>query len=139
VGVVIGLAVLVLLIYLSVLLSLAAPAYVMEGIGVFAALSCSRNLVRGAWLQSSACPRRHARISIIAKIAVAGVAGAATSFGQGGVPGPGFYIAIGLFTVTSRRSPRRSSQRHRAAVRRPAHPPRALRPPARHLGQRSGR
>ena len=62
VGVLIGLAVLVLLIYLSVLLSLAAPAYVMEGIGVFAALTRSRDLVRGAWLQVfGVAPRRHAR------------------------------------------------------------------------------
>ena len=102
VGVLIGLAVLVLLIYLSVLLSLAAPAYVMEGIGVFAALSRSRGLVRGAWLHVFGVVLvATLAISIIGGVigAVAGVAGAATSFGQGGVPGPGFYIAIGLFTV----------------------------------------
>ena len=42
---------LVLLVYVGVLLSLATAAYVMEDIGVIAALTRSRDLVRGAWLQ----------------------------------------------------------------------------------------
>jgi hypothetical protein len=48
-AVVIGLAAVVLAIYIGILLSFAAPAYVMEGGGVPAALSRSRALVRGAW------------------------------------------------------------------------------------------
>ena len=101
VGIVIGLAVLVFLIYLSVLLSFAAPAYVMEGIGVFAALSRSRSLVRGAWLQIfGVLLVSTLAITIIGGVigAIAGIAGAATS-ASASAPGPGFYIAIGLVTV----------------------------------------
>jgi hypothetical protein len=49
VAVVIGLAVLVVVIYLAVLLSMTPAAYVMEDIGVTAALGRSRTLVSGSW------------------------------------------------------------------------------------------
>ena len=85
-GVLIGLAVLVLLIYLSVLLSLATPAYVMEGIGVVAALTRSagsraRRLV--AHLRRC-CSSSGWRVSV-----VGGVLGASAgpSAGRGGLAG----------------------------------------------------
>ncbi len=102
VGIVIGLAVIVLLIYLSVLLSFATPAYVMEDIGVLAALSRSRDLVRGAWLQVfGVLLVATLAVTVIAGLltVIAGAAGSATSFTAGGVPGPGFSIALGLVSV----------------------------------------
>lgn len=48
-GVVVGLAVTALLIYVALLLTLAVPAYAMEDIGVVSALRRSAQLVRGQW------------------------------------------------------------------------------------------
>ena len=99
VGIVIGVAVLVFLIYLSVILSLATPAYVMEDIGVFAALTRSRDLVRGAWLQIFGVLLVATLIfGVIGGVlgGIAGLAGVATS---GGVPGLGFYLLIGIVSA----------------------------------------
>jgi hypothetical protein len=49
VGLVVTLVAVLIATWLAVLWSLAAPAYVLEDIGVIAALSRSRHLVRGAW------------------------------------------------------------------------------------------
>lgn len=49
VAVVVGLAVLVVVVYLAVLLSMTPAAYMMEDIGVTTALGRSRALVRGSW------------------------------------------------------------------------------------------
>lgn len=100
VGIVIGLAVVVFLVYLTVLLSLATPAYVMEDIGVLAALRRSRDLVSGAWLQIFGVLLVAAiGLTVIGGVlgAIVGVAGAAFTGGAG--PGVGFYIAIGLVSV----------------------------------------
>lgn len=49
IGVLLAIATFVVLVYVAVVLSMATPAYVMEEIGVVAALNRSRALVRGAW------------------------------------------------------------------------------------------
>ncbi len=106
VGVLLGLATFVFLIYLSVLLSLAAPAYVMEDIGVLAALRRSRDLVRGVWWQVFAV----LLVALLAFSVIGGVLGAigggfgvASSITPGSVtppvPGVGFMIAIAVVVV----------------------------------------
>ena len=106
VGLLLGLATLVLLIYISVLLCLAAPAYVMEDIGVVAALSRSRDLVRGVWWQIFAVLVVAAlAFSIIGGVlgAIAGAFGMASSVTPGSavppVPGVGFTIGLAVVVV----------------------------------------
>ena len=102
VGALIGIAVLVLLVYVGVLLSLATAAYVMEDIGVIAALTRSRDLVRGAWLQIfGVLLVATLALGVVGGIlgAIAGVAGSAGSLASGAAPGIGFTILIGLVSV----------------------------------------
>jgi len=102
VGILLGIAALVLLVYVGVLLSLATAAYVLEDIGVVAALTRSRDLVRGAWLQIFGVLLVAVLIfSVIGGIlgAIAGFAGAANTLTTGATPGIGFTIAIGLASV----------------------------------------
>ncbi len=102
IGILLGIAALVLLVYVGVLLSLATAAYVMEDIGVIAALTRSRDLVRGAWLQVFGVLLVAVLVfGVLGGIlgAIAGLAGAADTLSTGAVPGTGFSIAIGLASV----------------------------------------
>jgi hypothetical protein len=106
VGVLLGLATIVGLIYVSVLLALATPAYVMEGIGVAAALTRSRDLVRGAWWQIFAVLLvTTVGFSVIGGVigAIGGAFGVASSVAAGSTtpatPGIGFTIAIAVVTI----------------------------------------
>jgi ABC-type antimicrobial peptide transport system permease subunit len=69
---------------------------------VIAALTRSRDLVRGAWLQVFGVLLVAVLVfSVLGGIigAIAGLAGAADTLSTGAVPGTGFSIAIGLASV----------------------------------------
>jgi hypothetical protein len=106
IGLLLGIAAIVVLIYLSVLLCLAAPAYVMEDIGVVAAITRSRDLVRGAWWQIFAVLLVVGlAFSVVGGVlgAIGGAFGMASSATPGSVappvPGTGFSVAVAVVVV----------------------------------------
>ncbi|HEY0816741.1 MAG TPA: hypothetical protein VGE11_25975, partial [Pseudonocardia sp.] len=106
IGIVLGIATIVAFVYLTVLLSLAGPAYVMEDIGVVAAFARSRTLVRGVWWQIFAVLLVAALAFVVIGAvlsAIGGAFGVATSMAPGSatpaVPGVGLTIVLAVVVV----------------------------------------
>ena len=135
IGIPLGLALIALLIYLWTMLSFAPPLIVLERLGIFAAIKRSFRLVKGDFW-------RVFGIRLLALIAVQFIAGAVSiPFSLGGQI---LLMAVGIHgddaagprPAVRRRSRRpdhhRAVQRgrRRAAVHRPSHPRRGVRPRA---------
>ena len=105
-GVVIGIGVLaavVILIWVGVSLSLAAPAYVLEGVGVTEALRRSWFLVKGRWWPVLGIQLLGAIIAFLVAAVIAipfSIAGGVAAVGGGGLTGAG-TMPISLLLLTS--------------------------------------